>query len=56
MHPVTGWCDGCLRTLAEIAAWGQMTDEQRRTVWQALPARAAAAARAEGTLAPRTPT
>jgi predicted Fe-S protein YdhL (DUF1289 family) len=26
------YCRGCWRTLAEIAAWGSMTDEERRAV------------------------
>ena len=26
-------CEGCLRTLDEIAAWGRMSDEDRRKVW-----------------------
>ena len=42
MDAATGWCEGCQRTLAEIAAWGGMDDEARRSVWQALPARRAA--------------
>jgi hypothetical protein len=32
MNDATGWCEGCLRTLPEIAAWGSQTDEQRRAV------------------------
>ena len=26
-------CTGCLRTLDEIAAWGQMQEADRRAVW-----------------------
>lgn len=26
-------CEGCLRTLDEIAAWGTMQDAERRVVW-----------------------
>jgi uncharacterized protein len=44
------WCEGCSRTLDEIAAWSHMDDAQRRAVWHRLPQRraqapAAAAAR-----------
>jgi len=39
MHPGTGWCEGCLRTLDEIAAWGRMNDAARRSVWARLPER-----------------
>ncbi len=24
MHAPTGWCEGCLRTIDEIATWGRM--------------------------------
>ena len=40
MNETTGLCEGCLRTLDEIAAWSQLADADRRRVWQALPARA----------------
>ena len=39
MHPATGWCQGCLRTLDEIAAWGGLDDAGRRGVLQQLRAR-----------------
>jgi predicted Fe-S protein YdhL (DUF1289 family) len=39
MDAATGWCEGCQRTLAEIAAWGGLSDADKRAVWQALPAR-----------------
>jgi predicted Fe-S protein YdhL (DUF1289 family) len=42
MHPGTGWCEGCLRTLDEIAAWSTLDDRARRVVWKLLPARRAA--------------
>ena len=42
MDEATGWCEGCQRTLAEIAAWGGLDEEAKRAVWQALPARRAA--------------
>ena len=36
-----GVCVGCLRTLNEIAGWGQMTDPQRRLIMADLPLRQA---------------
>jgi hypothetical protein len=33
MDPSTGLCTGCLRTIDEIAAWGLLTDGQKREVW-----------------------
>ena len=37
--PGTGLCLGCGRTLEEIGAWFSMSDEERRTVMEKLPAR-----------------
>jgi predicted Fe-S protein YdhL (DUF1289 family) len=39
MDAVTGWCDGCQRTLDEIAAWGTLDDDGRRAIWQQLAQR-----------------
>ena len=39
MHPTTGWCEGCLRRIDEIAAWAGLDDDTKRTIWAALPAR-----------------
>ncbi|MGZ5196165.1 MAG: DUF1289 domain-containing protein [Ramlibacter sp.] len=36
MDPETALCEGCLRTLDEIAAWGRMDDATKREVWQAI--------------------
>jgi predicted Fe-S protein YdhL (DUF1289 family) len=33
------YCLGCSRTLAEIAAWGSMTDEEQRAVLKRLEQR-----------------
>ena len=41
MNPATGWCDGCLRTIDEIASWSSLDDEARRAVWALLPQRRA---------------
>jgi uncharacterized protein len=36
MDPSRELCEGCFRTLDEIAAWGRMRDEAKREVWQAI--------------------
>ena len=33
MDEASGWCEGCLRTLDEIAAWATLDDAARRAVW-----------------------
>ena len=33
MSPVTGLCEGCLRTIDEIVAWGTADDAFKRSVW-----------------------
>ena len=40
MNPGSGLCDGCLRTLDEIATWGSLDDGARRAVWQRIGQRA----------------
>lgn len=32
MQPASGLCEGCLRTLDEIAAWSGLDDDARRAV------------------------
>ena len=39
MDARSGWCEGCLRTIDEIAGWSVMDDEQKRQVWKLLPQR-----------------
>ena len=39
MHPTTGWCEGCMRTLDEIAAWSRMDNLDKLAVWALLPDR-----------------
>lgn len=34
MDETTGLCAGCLRTLAEIAAWSTMPEGDKRGVWR----------------------
>lgn len=29
----TGYCEGCMRTIDEIVAWGTADDAFKRTVW-----------------------
>jgi len=41
MNAETGLCEGCLRTLAEIAAWSGMRPEEKLAVLATLPARRA---------------
>jgi uncharacterized protein len=35
----TGWCEGCLRTLDEIAAWSTLDHAHQRALWEALARR-----------------
>jgi predicted Fe-S protein YdhL (DUF1289 family) len=54
MDATTGWCEGCLRTIDEIVAWGSMADADKRAVWQLIEQRrplwdSAAAPRSEVT-------
>jgi predicted Fe-S protein YdhL (DUF1289 family) len=44
MDAASGLCEGCLRTLDEIAAWGAMGDDGRRAVWRSIEQRAKALA------------
>ena len=37
----SGWCEGCLRTLDEIAAWSRLGNDAKRGVWQIIEQRAA---------------
>lgn len=39
MNPATGLCDGCLRTLDEIAAWSRLSDDEKRAVLARVAAR-----------------
>jgi predicted Fe-S protein YdhL (DUF1289 family) len=39
MHAGTGWCEGCARTIDEIAAWSRLDDASRQRVQDALPQR-----------------
>jgi uncharacterized protein len=39
MHPVLALCEGCGRTLDEIAAWSRLGNADKDRIWQALPER-----------------
>jgi hypothetical protein len=39
IHPGSGLCIGCLRTVEEIAAWPAMAPDARRALMAELPAR-----------------
>jgi len=41
VHPTLGLCEGCLRNIEEIGAWGQMPSAQQRQVWQRIQVRCA---------------
>ena len=41
MDARTGWCEGCLRNIGEIAAWSVLDDAAKRAVWHELDQRRA---------------
>ena len=43
MDAATALCEGCFRTLEEVAAWGMLPEGERRQVWQLIATRARAA-------------
>lgn len=42
IDPAAAMCEGCFRTLDEIAAWSRMDDAGKRIVWRSLVQRAQA--------------
>lgn len=50
----SGLCQGCGRTLEEIAAWGSLTDADRLAIMGTLPARLARSREHRLTAAKRT--
>lgn len=48
IHPEARICIGCLRTGGEIAQWGRMSPEERRTLMAELPARQGQLAKRRG--------
>lgn len=41
MHPDSGLCVGCLRSIDEIVAWGRLGEADKRRVWRDIEQRAA---------------
>ncbi|NIE66746.1 DUF1289 domain-containing protein [Burkholderia sp. Ax-1719] len=39
MHEASGLCEGCLRTIDEIASWSTLDDDAKRAVWDAIEVR-----------------
>jgi hypothetical protein len=39
MDAGSGLCEGCLRSIDEIARWSQMSDDEKRSVWSQLTER-----------------
>jgi predicted Fe-S protein YdhL (DUF1289 family) len=39
LNPATGWCEGCGRTLDEIARWAAMTPAEKWAVLREIRAR-----------------
>lgn len=39
MDAATGWCEGCLRTIDEIAAWAVLPENAKRDVWDEITRR-----------------
>jgi predicted Fe-S protein YdhL (DUF1289 family) len=35
----TGWCEGCMRTIDEIAHWSVLDDDEKRAIWSDLERR-----------------
>lgn len=50
VNPNTKHCDGCYRTLPEIAKWSRLSEEERDAIMADLPLRADRIARAEGAI------
>lgn len=51
VDPASGLCQGCGRTVSEIAAWSGLADAERRRIMAELPDRLAAIAGASGMVA-----
>jgi len=40
MGAASGLCEGCFRTIDEIAAWSRMDNSEKRVVWDRIVRRA----------------
>lgn len=43
MSPQSGFCEGCLRSIAEITEWGRADDSRKRAILREVARRKAAA-------------
>ena len=48
MDPRSGWCEGCLRNIDEIVAWGSLDDAAKRRIWKLIEQRREGADRQAG--------
>ena len=48
MDPRSGWCEGCLRNIDEIVAWGSLDDAAKRRIWTLIEQRREGADRQAG--------
>jgi hypothetical protein len=48
MDAATGWCEGCFRTLDEIAAWSTLAPPAKRATWSRIEQRIVQLAQAGG--------
>jgi uncharacterized protein len=48
LDPSTGWCEGCARTLDEIANWSAMTAAEKWSVLRAIQSRRGGKERLDG--------
>jgi predicted Fe-S protein YdhL (DUF1289 family) len=39
IEDATGWCEGCQRTIDEIAAWASLDEAAQRAIYDRLPQR-----------------
>lgn len=39
MDQASGFCRGCMRTIDEIVAWGQASEQAKRAIWERIRAR-----------------
>ena len=44
MDAASGFCEGCVRTLGEIATWAAMSEQAKSEVWRRIDDRRAALA------------
>lgn len=48
MAPDTGWCEGCQRSIDEIAGWSRASDDDKRRILAAVAERRAMLAESAG--------